>query len=217
MLHWGAFFLSGVFLAAVSVSGEGPFPPPQIQVRLSTPPGFSKWFLFDSTRAALGCYVHPRDNNVCWLPTDETAEYSPGAVAVVLSTVYHSRKECLDTVSEPDNGDCYAYEVRITSGPDKGKHGFVATDLLEVTKESQALRVSWEAAAARRAREEHARRELEQAAARAERNAERERARKACATVYSKTIDRKISDLTVRETTQVNACQSRGWYLPPNK
>jgi hypothetical protein len=40
----------------------------------------------------------------------------------------------------------------------------------------------------------------------------RAQAKAACAVIYTKTIDRKTSDLTVRETEQIKACQMLGFY-----
>jgi len=44
---------------------------------------------------------------------------------------------------------------------------------------------------------------------------DRRKLRASCAAVYQKTIDRKITDLTVREEQQVRACQALSLYPPP--
>jgi membrane protein involved in colicin uptake len=43
---------------------------------------------------------------------------------------------------------------------------------------------------------------------------ERQKIRAACALIYRNTVDKKITDLTVREEQQVRACQALGLYPP---
>lgn len=62
--------------------------------------------------------------------------------------------------------------------------------------------------AARIAAEAH---EKEEAARKAE---ERERLKAACSSVYKQTADKKVGDLTVKESKQVQACSELGMYPP---
>lgn len=92
--------------------------------------------------------------------------------------------------------------------------GWVSAKLVELTKESRAVQAKPNAAEAQRRKKKQEEKEAEQKARLDEREAERAKIRDACALIYSKTVDKKISDLTVRETQQVQACQTAGMYPP---
>lgn len=59
-----------------------------------------------------------------------------------------------------------------------------------------------------------ARREKIKAAEDAKAQGERATTRAACSAIYQGTIDKKVTDLTVREDQQVRACQALGLYPP---
>jgi len=77
--------------------------------------------------------------------------------------------------------------------------------------EEQARQDAEEAARQKRLEAEHTRKQAE-----ADRKtaAERRRLQAVCRVVYRNTIDKKITDLTVREEQQVRACQALGMYPP---
>jgi hypothetical protein len=90
--------------------------------------------------------------------------------------------------------------------------------LSEDYKQANAAKAAEEAATEkRRELSEAAAKKAEAAAAMAAAKAaqvEARRARAACVVIYRNTVDKKISDLTVREEQQVRACQALGLYLP---
>lgn len=66
---------------------------------------------------------------------------------------------------------------------------------------------AWKAKAAMQAKADATRRAEEAAAAKA--------LAARCAQIYKATIDKRLADLTMRETQQVNACRSQRLYPPP--
>jgi hypothetical protein len=79
---------------------------------------------------------------------------------------------------------------------------------IQVNRDKQAAKDKAAAVAERKRQAEEAARKA------AMRAAEHERVRKACAVIYTNTIDKKVRDLTVREEEQVRACQVAGMYPP---
>jgi hypothetical protein len=80
-------------------------------------------------------------------------------------------------------------------------------ELVELTPESKKIKAAQDAAKAEQQRRARAEQAEEQRRARAELRAR-------CAEVYKATIDKKISELTVREEEQVRACRTLGPYPP---
>jgi len=76
---------------------------------------------------------------------------------------------------------------------------------MQEEEEMAAIKAQQEAKSAA----EYARR---RAVAQAKERAEQAQMRSVCHKVWGETIDRKLSDLTVRETQRVNACQGLGMY-----
>jgi hypothetical protein len=221
----------------------------ELQYRLSVPDGWDHWVLFDDPGTAWGCYVHAGDPNTTAyiekkVNTGLIATYKSGAIAVLTDRATFSFKgNCVEQAATGGSGECFVYPVRIVSGDDKGKEGWVSVKLVELTEESKAAEAKREeeskaaeakreeeskaaeakrdAAEAQRRKQAAAARKKKQAAKQAEEDArlaeqeaERTRIRNACAIVYSKTADKKVSDLTVRESQQVQACQALGLYPP---
>ena len=95
---------------------------------------------------------------------------------------------------------------------------------IDLNGELKAIQLKRTAAAARQKRLAEDRKKvaeqnrLAQAAEAAKRAEEREagdrKLRQACWTIFRNTVDKKINDLTVRETEQIKACQSLGYYPP---
>jgi len=182
----------------------------QLQYRLSVPDGWDHWVLLDDPGAAWGCYAHAADSETkSYIDDSERSEhlatYKSGAIAVVIGDPF---------TGDSDPGGIFAYEIRIVSGEQRGKEGWVSAKLVELTKESKALQAKRNAAEAQRRKKKQEEREAEQSARIAENEAERTRLRNKCAQIYDKTADKKISDLTVRESQQVQACQAAGLYPP---
>jgi hypothetical protein len=111
--------------------------------------------------------------------------YQPGEICVLTGTAKHE-----------GNDEPAAYCVVIVSGKDTGAEGWVTTELVELTPESKKIKAAQDAARAE-----------EQKRARAELRAR-------CAEVHKGTIDKRVSDLTVREEEQVRACRTLGLYPP---
>jgi len=88
--------------------------------------------------------------------------------------------------------------------------------------EAEAKKAAAEAERKQKLTAERKRKEAEEAARlariRAEENAkasaERARIRAACAVIYKATANKKVSDLTVKEAQQIQACQALGLYPP---
>jgi hypothetical protein len=91
-----------------------------------------------------------------------------------------------------------------------------------IAAQADAKRAAAEAERKRRLAAERKRKDAEDAARSAKIKAEedaraaaeRARVRTACATIYKNTADKKVSDLTVKEAQQVQACEALGLYYP---
>jgi len=77
--------------------------------------------------------------------------------------------------------------------------------------QAKARKDAADAADRKRLADEQKKRDAEEEAEAAEK---RRTVRAACAAIYKNTVDKKISDLTVREEQQVRACQTLGLYPP---
>jgi hypothetical protein len=86
--------------------------------------------------------------------------------------------------------------MMIVSGKDKGAEGWVSKELIDLTPKSRKLKADRDAAEATRKRELRA------------------QLRAACTNVYRTTIDKKIHDLTVRESEQIERRRALGLYPP---
>jgi hypothetical protein len=124
----------------------------------------------------------------------------------------------LDARWDQENGNVLAYSVRIVDGDDSGKRGWICANLLQITEESERLEANINAAAAaaerKRKRARDAQHEAEDRVRQAAEDAKTAKIRAACTVIYARTVDKKVGDLTVRETQQVQACQLAGMYPP---
>jgi hypothetical protein len=94
-----------------------------------------------------------------------------------------------------------------------GSEGWISSVLLQpthITKKDARKQVEWKAAEIRLIAEERARRAERQRERAKGPDAETEALRANCAAIFQSTADRRVSDLTVRESEQVNACQTLG-------
>jgi uncharacterized membrane protein YqiK len=102
------------------------------------------------------------------------------------------------------------------------RRGLPISCKLPLAAQAEAKKAAAEAERKRRLAAEQKRKDAEEAARlakiKAEEDAgaaaERARIRAACASIYKTTADKKVSDLTVKEAQQVQACQALGLYPP---
>ena len=90
--------------------------------------------------------------------------------------------------------------------------GDLTQEIQSIQGKREAARAAAAIAARRKQAEDDAHYAKAKAAADAKFTEERAATRAACSLIYDKTVDRKVSDLTVRETQQVQACQMLGFY-----
>lgn len=112
--------------------------------------------------------------------------------------------------------------------PQDVSHVFSKTSFTPATFDSVTFEVSWDrisaedqakmdaAQAERDAAEAQAKKDAAEAAKEQEQlEKERNGLWKACAVIYSRTINKKTGDLTVKETEQIQYCRSIDAYPPP--
>ena len=167
-----------------------PKKPAELRYQLKAPRSWDHWVLAESAETAESCSTFANDTSTkeyieSHIISGNLKTYQPGEICVLSGTAEHE-----------GNDEPVAYRVVIVFGKDTGAEGWVAAELVELTAESKKVKAAQDAAKAN-----------------AERRAKAElRAR--CAAVYEATIDKKMSDLTVREEEQVRACRTLGLYPP---
>jgi len=175
----------------------------KLQYNFRVPEGWDHGVLVDKADVGELCHSGPTSVKV-------VATYKPTDLGIILGT---ERNE--------DTGNDLGHLVRIVSA-DEVKEGWVCADVVAgPTEASMAVQAKLDAVESLRRRRvamerkrKEAARETEERAQKAAQEAERAKIRRACAVIYSKTIDRKISDLTVRESQEVQSCQVAGMYRP---
>lgn len=115
-------------------------------------------------------------------------------------------------------------KVNLDGNVDECAPETIKASLVDLKKQLDAINAKRDADLARRERlaaeekRKQAEAETRYVKAKAEDEAkaieERRRIRVACSTIYHRTADKKIRDLTVREEQQVRACQALGLYPP---
>ena len=174
---------------------------------LKAPGGMNHWFLAKNESQAASIYAF-RDDADIGIPY--LAEHEgPGDL------VRYSDGIAVTRVS----GDDSTSLVRAQDGTE----GWVPSELIVLTPDAiqkaaiamARKRADQNAAAAKKKAEQKAmfdaavqRQVVEEAA----KEAERKRLQATCSALFRSTADRKVSDLTVRETQRVNACEGLGMY-----
>ena len=169
---------------------------------LKVPDGFDKWFLVQSCGTATSIYGNNRQqlDDVALFVKSQWMEYSG-----------------VNRVEVIESGDGCA-KIRVV---DKADEGWVSEKLLQNTPEGEReLARKRQEAAAQRAKQaaEQKKRDIDLARLKTDEEAkvaaERATLRTNCALIYRNTANKRIGDLTVRESQQVQACQLLGLFPP---
>jgi hypothetical protein len=162
---------------------------------LHTPKGFDVWKVHSSPLKAAVLYKYSQKPNVVWDndDTDTTYQYSDGEEIVLDS---------------PPPGIHYSSDCTYVRSVQHKWEGWVHSSLIEPTKETKVILTKQAADEAKHEAERRAKNQEDQQRIRIERL----KIQAACSVIYQNTINKKISDLTVREEQQVRACQALGFY-----
>jgi hypothetical protein len=206
----------------IDTVGRGP-----VKYYLNTPKGWDVWIAVSSAIRASWLYEYSKTPNVLLgdpnigvktpladIIAKEGHQYTNKEVVILVSPTYRWGDDTLT------RGCNYVRSVH-----DKWE-GWVYSSLVEPTEETEVILAKQAAIQAQKdadeAKYEAARRADEIKAAnqrKKQQDDEKERVRlrrvkiqMACGVIYQNTINKKVSDLTVREEEQVRACQALGFY-----
>jgi hypothetical protein len=182
---------------------------PPVKYKLNTPKNWNLWAITGSPGEALRIYGYAvRDSD------GETflKDYLANKIKNEEGFMYQSGDLASRTPGVADVADSDTCHVKLIEGTNKGREGWVHCSLLAISAEWKAYSAKQEAikrAAAKKVADEK-KKQQDEAAAQAE--AKHRQIRAACSVIYQNTINKKVSDLTVREEQQINACQALGFY-----
>jgi hypothetical protein len=173
----------------------------ELRYQLKVPKGWEYWVLADSAETADSIYTFAGDPPTrgyiqSHIASGKLKIYQPGEIGVLTGSAKQSGAETP-----------LAYCIMVVSEKGKDDEGWVSKELVELTPESRKIKTQHDAVEKRIKAERDAAEAEQQKRMKA-------KLREACGSVYKNTIDKKINDLTVRESDEIKTCRALGLYPP---